>query len=332
MEKIDFVLTWVDGNDPEWQAEKRKYSLGLQDDGRVERYRDWDNLQYWFRGVEKYASWVNKIYFVTWGHVPKWLNIENDKLIIVNHKDFIPKEYLPTFSSHPIELNFHRIKGLSEHFIYFNDDMFLINYCRDTDFFKKGIPCDTAALNVHCFDSDINTYAHFQAVGIINKHFKIREVIKKKWKLWLNPKNGKALFRTLYLLPCPRFPGIYQTHLPSSFLKSTYKEVWGLEHSLLDETCTHKFRNILDYNQWVFRNWQLASGTFEPRNSNIGKSFIFTHDQREEEKVANYITKQKGKMICINDGVITEKEFLQYKQSVINAFEKILPEKSSFEK
>ena len=61
-ETIDFVICWVDGNDPVWQEEKRKYSPDRGQDGGIVRFRDWDNLQYWFRGVEKFAPWVNKIH------------------------------------------------------------------------------------------------------------------------------------------------------------------------------------------------------------------------------------------------------------------------------
>ena len=96
---IDFVLMWVDGNDPEWQKEKSLYESDTNGDKRNIRFRDWDNLQYWFRGVEKYAPWVNKIHFVTWGHLPSWLNTEHPKLNVVKHSDFIPKEFLPTFNS-----------------------------------------------------------------------------------------------------------------------------------------------------------------------------------------------------------------------------------------
>ena len=72
---IDFVIPWVDGNDPEWRSEKNVYcgnnkSSSSEKDIRDERYRDWDNLQYWFRGVEKFTPWVRKIHFVTWGHLP----------------------------------------------------------------------------------------------------------------------------------------------------------------------------------------------------------------------------------------------------------------------
>ena len=115
-EKIDIVILWVDGNDPKWQKEKNKY-LETKGDSKVNRFRDFDNLQYLFRGIEKYADWVNKVFFITWGHLPEWLNEKNEKLEIINHEDFIPKEYLPTFNSNVIEMNLHRIKNLSSHFI-----------------------------------------------------------------------------------------------------------------------------------------------------------------------------------------------------------------------
>ncbi len=124
---IDFVISWVDGDDREWQKSRNNYP-GIEDVTAASLYRDWDNLQYWFRGVEKFTPWVNRIHFVTWGHLPKWLNINHPKVNIVRHSDYLPKEYLPTFNSHSIELNLHRIEGLAEQFVYFNDDIFIMNY------------------------------------------------------------------------------------------------------------------------------------------------------------------------------------------------------------
>mgnify|MGYP000949357810 FL=1 len=132
--KIDFVVSWVDGNDPEWIAEKNKFSPGINKTFNTNiRYRDYGLFKYWFRSIEKYAPWVNKIYVVTSGQKPEWLNIHADKIVFVKHSDFIPEEYLPTFNSNAIELNLHRIKGLSENFVLFYDDMYLIN-----DVAKKG--------------------------------------------------------------------------------------------------------------------------------------------------------------------------------------------------
>ena len=103
---IDFVVIWVDGNDPQWRQEKNRFS---PDEAKFNindvRYRDWDILHYWFRAVEKYAPWVRKVHFVTCGHVPQWLNLEHPKLHFVKHSDYIDAEFLPTFSANPIELN-----------------------------------------------------------------------------------------------------------------------------------------------------------------------------------------------------------------------------------
>ncbi len=90
--KIDFVIIWVDGSDVEWKKERAVYDKSIKDDADNgdHRYRDWNNLKYWFRGVEKFAPWVRKIHFITWGHLPKWLDISHPKLHLVRHEDYIP--------------------------------------------------------------------------------------------------------------------------------------------------------------------------------------------------------------------------------------------------
>ena len=126
MNDIDIVLLWVDGNDPLWREEKNKYSPVKEDYSSADnRFRDWDNLQFLFRGIEKFAPWARYVYFITWGHTPKWLNTGHPKIKVVNHRDYIPERFLPTFNSNTIELNLHRIEELSDQFVLFNDDMFL---------------------------------------------------------------------------------------------------------------------------------------------------------------------------------------------------------------
>lgn len=86
--KIDFVVTWVDSNDENWRKEKQYYeeemSINVDLNDNL-RYRDWGFMRYWFRAVEKYAPWVNKVYFITEGHLPEWLNLENEKLVVIKH-------------------------------------------------------------------------------------------------------------------------------------------------------------------------------------------------------------------------------------------------------
>ena len=130
-------------------------------------------MPYWFRAVETFAPWVHKVYFVTWGHLPPFLNTKAPKLEIVKHTDFIPSEYLPSFNSRSIEMNIHRISGLSEHFVYFNDDMFLLQPSVQEHFFHGGLPC---AMGCECPDIVYSIPAsykheHINCMGIINKHF-----------------------------------------------------------------------------------------------------------------------------------------------------------------
>lgn len=329
-EKIDFVVMWVDPNDPEWQAEKSKYAVRKNADSSFRRYRDWDNLRYWFRGIEKYAPWVNKIYFVTYGHVPMWLNVNHPKLKIVKHSDFIPKKYLPTFSANPIEMNLHRIKGLSENFVFFNDDFFLINPTKATDFFKNNLPCDSACMCVyiHGGSTDVVEGLFSNDMKIINDHFSPRQSLKKDFLKWFNFKNGKYLYNNIIFAVYDKFVGIHFLHLPASFKKSTYKEVWNEEFKKLDETCRNKFRSHDDVNQWLIKYWQNCKGEFAPRNVNWGKYYDYNMGYAELNKLFG---SKKYKAICIND-TVADDEFENAKNITNRLFERKFPSKSEFEK
>ncbi|MDD6478253.1 MAG: Stealth CR1 domain-containing protein [Oscillospiraceae bacterium] len=328
---IDFVVIWVDGNDKEWQKEKAKYDGSTVTTANSEvRYRDWDNLQYWFRAVETYAPWVNKVHFVTWGHIPSWLNTECPKLNIVNHKDYIPEEYLPTFSSHTIELNIHRIKGLAEQFVYFNDDIFLNAPVTPEDFFKNGKPVDTAALDCIYFGKDSAGFFHAADITIINTYFKKKEVVKKDFKKWFNFKNGyRNMIKTAMLYNWPWFPGIFNQHVSSNFLKSTFNEVWEKEFDTLNSTCLNRFRKSGDVNQWVMKYWQLASGNFEPRSYKFSQCYHIKH--KNFRHVCSDIREKRHSIICMNDTSKTV-DFEDKKQKLIEVLEEALPKKSSFEK
>jgi len=326
--KIDFVIPWVDGNDPEWQKEKQKYDT-TQGDKKDIRFRDWENLQYWFRGVEKFAPWVNKIYFVTWGHLPKWLNTNHPKLNVVNHSDFLKRENLPVFNSCAIEINLHRIPGLSEKFVYFNDDTFLIDHVKEKDFFKKGLPRDEAIPNPTPSVSRIGVgCAISNNMEVINTKFNKRSSMSKNIFKWFHPLYKHKNIASLCLLPWPKFASFATTHLPLAYLKSTFQEVWEHEEQILSETSKSKFRNKNDVNQWIMRYWQLASGNFIPRNISFGKSYML---EDNNEIALSAIKKQKFKMICLND-TVKIKNSKNVKNSIIDAFQEILPNKSLYEK
>ena len=321
---IDFVITWVDGSDEKWISEYNKYA---KNPIAKHRYRDWDLLKYWFRAVERYASWVNKIYFVTWGHIPNWLNTNNDKLVIVKHTDFINEKYLPTFNSCVIEANLHKIKGLSEKFVYFNDDMFLNDYVNENDFFVNDLPCDTAILS-HLWARGLNsTFINYNCSSIVNKYFKIKEL--KKLKNTIVKKNPKNVLKKICFCNKKNMLCIVPQHVPTSYLKSTFNCVWEKESQLLEEVCQHKFRTNEDVSQWLFQFWQIASKKFVHRDSNFSKYY-----QIETESLDNVIFEIKNKvykLICLNDGEKTT-NYEKNKAKLIEMFENMYNQKSEFEK
>lgn len=140
--KIDIVYTWVDSSDHDWNSKRRAKALLLNkinDDVNSEsRFMNNEELKYSLRSISQFAPWVNKIFIVTHNQRPNWLNTNHPKIKIIDHKDiFSDTSHLPTFSARAIESQIHNIKELSEHFIYFNDDMFLGKLAPSNIFFPK---------------------------------------------------------------------------------------------------------------------------------------------------------------------------------------------------
>lgn len=120
---FDVVYTWVNGADPDY-IEIRNSHAKIKKDTNPERYRDpFDMMKYSLRSLETYFNSFNKVYILTARpQIPEWLNLEDDRIKVVFHDEVIPAEYLPTFNSNVIESFLHRIPGLSDNFIYMNDD------------------------------------------------------------------------------------------------------------------------------------------------------------------------------------------------------------------
>ncbi len=334
MSDIDFVIPWVDGNDPKWKNSFNQYApkSAQIDDANESRFRDWGLLPYWFRAVEKFAPWVRKIHFITCGQLPEWINLDAPKLNWVKHKDYIPKKYLPVFNVNPLELNLHRIKGIADKFVYFNDDTFIIRPIPQERFFQNGLPCDTAVCNMllpTC--QGVMTHIMANNMALINEHFDKHTAIKRNFSKWFNLKYGAQQFRTLLLWPWPQFSILYEHHQPNAFLKSTYEEIWDLYGDQIAETSMTRFRNISNYSQWLMRDWRLVKGEFTPYN--VAKdSYSCILGQDDFDCIKSTITQQSKSLLCINDGNMSYDKAQQIKEQLINAFNTILPEKSSFEK
>lgn len=165
----------------------------------------------------------------------------------------------------------------------------------------------------------------------LNKYFKKREVQKRYWWKWFNPKYGTALFRNLVLSYFYDFDCFTNPHVPTSMKKSNLNELWQLEYALLDESSRNKFRSHTDLTQYLIRWWHLCKGDFYPRK-NKGKYYKINKDSYK--RVADDIRNRRYPIACINEDGGSE-DFDKYwtiiKAEINAALEEIFPNKSSFE-
>ena len=341
MDTIDFVLPWVDGSDKAWLELKRKYwgsatNLSGNSEANADcRYQDTGLLRYWFRGVERFAPWVNRVFFVTCGQKPDWLDESNPKLRLVDHKDYIPSDYLPTFQSNTIELNLHRIPELSERFVLFNDDIFLLRPVKPDFFFKKGlpvIPCDLGIpyLVAHgCLGSPVLVnnsavlYRNLDVTHLVWKNiWKYADVFHLGFMRATKNVLSFAVNRLIIL-------GFFG-HLPQPHLKSTFEEIWRKAPQIMNLTSRNRFRGDDGVNQWLACGWNMISGNFYQANEKRRGTNLYINPESITQ-ICNFIKQQSLPLLCLNDKE-TGPEIERYFQEIAGAFEQLLPEKSSFEK
>lgn len=240
---IDVVYTWVDGNDVEWKKIKNHYLTLINNNPVVDdsasdsRFNDHQELKYSLRSLEKYAPFIRHIFIVTMGQKPVWIK-EHKKITFIDHKQiFTDHADLPTFNSQAIEAHLHRIPNLSEHFIYFNDDVFLGNKLEACDFFsEEGLP-------IVFLEPNLSPKAPIP---------KNATFYRKAWC------NTNTLLDKLYVV-APRFR---LRHAPFSLRKSFIYESERLFPHVFETNSKHKFRSEFDHNltngllqyDWFYRN------------------------------------------------------------------------------
>lgn len=333
--KIDVVYTYVDGNDSIWRKKKSEYEkiqLGIEPNASNEaRFMDNQELKYSLRSIDKFAPWVNKIFIVTDNQVPKWLNVENTKIKIVDHKEiFSDINALPNFNAKAIETQIHHITELSEYFIYFNDDMFLGNYT-DAEFFfsKDGKP--------KIFVSEVFPFPSRRAFRYENRK------TSRKNDYQESVINTRILFRDKFK------ESIYYNirHGVKSLLKSVLFELENIFQEEVNRTAKNKFRSGKDLMMFHLCQFYCISrnigipvyfksisnlSLFNKFISSILKKNIFGFvnlDNKHLDDFFNNIKKGKPLVFCLNQTPLTpDGNLILLKQFLDEYF----PDKSSFEK
>lgn len=327
---VDIIIPWVDGNDPEWRNEKNKYDPNLL--AEEIRFESWDNLQFVFRGIEKHLPWFRYVFFVTWGHLPGWLDINHPKLKVIRHTDYIPSKYLPTFNSNTIEMNYHRIDELSEHFVLFNDDLYPLQDIPIDYYFRDGIPC-AESIETHFVlkgigDADLQiAYANVNNITIINDHFNKREVVKYNHDKWFSPALGEKMIQNIWMYPWNNFESFVYPHEAKPMRKSVLSAIWDAEPEKLDRASRNRFRASSDITQRLISQWQVCSGEYVPRKA-LGK--IIHANRSNVEEVLTAIREEKYPILSINEDSVDD--FISIKDQINKALCEVFPDKCSFEK
>ncbi|MDO7806022.1 Stealth CR1 domain-containing protein [Lactiplantibacillus pentosus] len=299
---IDFVVTWVDGSDPVWVAKKNEYLTDSQKvDANDERYRDYGLLKNWFDRVWKYAPWVNNVYLITDNQAPDWARADS-RIITVNHEDFIPKQYLPTFNSSAIEMNLWRISALNEHFVYFNDDMFITQPVSREDFFTSdGLPVLNGSLRP-VIAREMFSKIIFNNMLLVNQMFPKSNYFRKNTRKYINIKKYGvvASLVTLSNSIYHNWVGFFEDHLAYPSLKSWFFDLNRTNPDVFNQTSMHRFRSSDDYTIWLLKNMYLATGTFSPRSKKFGE-MVSVSNVDDLRKVKRLLHSRK--MVVINDSI-----------------------------
>lgn len=292
---MDVVITYVNGNDPVWREDYRQYA-----DAPIltKRFRDWGTLKYLLRGIEANMPFIRNVYMVVShaSQVPDWADTDN--LNIVLHEDIIPEEYLPTFNCNTIEMHLHRIPGLDEEYLYFNDDLYPLSPCEPTDFFRNG-------------KGVLKFRTHYMATGMYKQICRNSDV---------NARRALGMPETCSF--------IRPQHTCTAMLKSQCEDLYGrLETAIRNSLTPTRTKDNL--NQYLFLDYQYFKGLMvNEKISNRHFSVALTSPR----KLRSFILNPTHKLLCVNDVRLSEVRYDILQKAMVDAFELRFPSKSRFEK
>lgn len=278
---IDVVYTWVDGDDEVLKKKRQKYmqEAGMENarNNSDSRYISRDELKYSLRSLHMYgSSFVRNIYIVTDGQVPKWLK-QDKRLKIVDHKEvFADKKALPVFNSHAIGSQLHHIKGLSDQYIYFNDDIFLGRPVSQGLFF-------TPSGTVKCMHSKAQ-----YGVGKVTKNEAAPSSAGKNVRDLLLQSHGRSIANKFVHAPLPQS-------------KKVAYEIEEKYNAAVDATMRSKFRSTKDisFAGALHNNYALLEGKAIPTRYRAAVVDISKEDIAGK---LDYILKARNfDTFCLND-------------------------------
>ena len=290
---MDVVITYVDGLDPVW---RQSYESCLGKVVLEKRYRDWGTLKYLLRGIEECMPFIDNVFLVvsSASQVPAWAS---EHLRVVLHSDIIPAEFLPVFNSTAIEMFLHRIPGLSEEYIYFNDDFFPLNPMTAEDFFSDG-------------KIRLNFSPHRHVSNQYMRHVCNSDALARK-ALGLGPSGT-------FMRP---------QHSCAPMLRSESEKLFSAVESEILSSVT-RTREDCNVNQYLFQDYLYYKGLALRRQFGTGHISLAVGPLC---RIKWLVRHSSAKIMCINDVQMSQRRFERYRAGLLSAFDAKFPKPSRFE-
>lgn len=287
--EVDLVVTWVDGRDTarnELRAHYKQLELGQKASSAPSfsnaRFVNNNELYFMVWSAKKFAPWLRTIWILASGNQrPDWLDSSDDRVKVVYDSDIfdLPDQHLPTFNSHALECHLHKIPGLSEYFIYANDDMFFGDYVPKSEFITP--------------DGKVRSYY----MPLLNTERGPHRDDDDHLNAWRN--NNRLLDTVKVQNPRP-----YPMHTHSMLTKTMMAEAEATFSDAWKETCSHRFRRKSDIHPVGLAQFL---GSYNDRSvwqaSNVTRnlSLCFTDSAEVNEVLFGLVCLIKPAMFCIND-------------------------------
>jgi hypothetical protein len=304
-DKIDIVVPYVDSSDQNWQELYNQHAPKTfrEDSNGKQRFRGNELFKYWFRSVDMYLPWINKIFVIVQSdsQIPTWL-LNTDRIKVIKHEQFIPNEYLPVFNSQAIEMFIHKIPELSEKFLYSNDDIYYIGSLEPEDYFTEtGVKTNFKCVPI----GDINNIPLWK-VSIINSGL-------------LTNKEETEKIRDVNL------SYITPMHITRPYLKFVMEEAFNLYKTEILNSIT-KFREFNNFSIYLYDFYMKNKGLV----SNKDYNYFHYSNKISPLIIGNTMANSNtNKVMCLNDTseTVNKQRENNIKQKFIDKY----PKKSQFE-
>ena len=296
MVPIDVVITWVDGDDISHREKRRKYAsadeLTNDDIGGEIRYKSVGEIRYCLDSILRFAPFVRKIFIVTDNQNPQlddFIEAEfpdrTAEIVIIDHKIIFEgyESYLPVFNSLAIETMLWRIPGLSDHYVYFNDDVLLAAPVEPDDFFVgDSLVCYASKMSWH-FAAFLRWAKH---IGKSHKVFGFKDSMI----------NAAALLgrRDTFLL---------FDHIPHMMIRSVFEDYFTMHPEALKINISHRFRDQVQYNPQELCYLLAQKEGKAVIRSNKG-NYLYLYPRKKKnyvnDKIRQFDSYPNAKFLCVN--------------------------------